>query len=198
MICFQMHKTHLLLASQTQFFESGVKEAKNVSSTDRSEELRTALTIIRSATPLGKSKLDEDTSYNSSKVTQHPSFYRHTCDLCLVSIGPEIRSTMHVMQGLLQSSTTLLLKVITKRNASMPRRQEWTRTDGTQQMQEAKCHLSKACATPSNSGGDRIDSLWKALHQRGWAHGWSPNAALSSWCCCRGCSQEDGSKKRHA
>jgi len=63
-----MHETHLPLASQTQFVESGVKEAKCVSSTDRSEELRTALAIIRSASPLGKSKIDEDTSYNSSKT----------------------------------------------------------------------------------------------------------------------------------
>jgi len=66
-IRFEMHSTYLPLPSQTQFVESGVKEAKNVSSTDRSEELRSSLAIIRSATPLGKSKIG-DASYNSSKI----------------------------------------------------------------------------------------------------------------------------------
>lgn len=67
-IRLHLHETYLPLPSQTQFVESGVKEAKNVSSTDRSEELHAALAIIRSASPLGKSKLDDDTSYNSSKI----------------------------------------------------------------------------------------------------------------------------------
>jgi hypothetical protein len=40
---------HLPLASQTQFVEAGVKEAENVSNTDRLEELRSAYAIIRLA-----------------------------------------------------------------------------------------------------------------------------------------------------
>jgi len=48
-----MHSTYLALAHQTQFVESAVKEAKNVSATDRSEQLRSCLAIIRSCTPLG-------------------------------------------------------------------------------------------------------------------------------------------------
>jgi len=53
-----MHKANLALPSQTQFVETGVKEAKNVSSTDRSEQQRTCLAVIRSATPMGKDKED--------------------------------------------------------------------------------------------------------------------------------------------
>jgi len=52
-----MHSTFLPVASMLQFVESGVKEAKYVSATDRSEVIRSCLAIIRSATPLGKSKL---------------------------------------------------------------------------------------------------------------------------------------------
>jgi len=63
-----MHSAFLPLPSQMQFVESGVKEAKYASSTDRSEELRSGIAIIRSATPLGKSKLDDDTSCNSSNI----------------------------------------------------------------------------------------------------------------------------------
>jgi len=67
-IRLHMHETHLPLASQTQFVERGVKEAKYVSATDRSEEHRSSIAIVRSHTPLGKSKQDEDTSIVSSKV----------------------------------------------------------------------------------------------------------------------------------
>ena len=63
-----MHITHLLLPSHTQFVESGVKDAKEVASTDRSEQHRTWMAMTRLASPLGKSKLDDDTSYNSSKI----------------------------------------------------------------------------------------------------------------------------------
>jgi len=62
-----MHACCLPLPSQTQFTESGVKEAKNVSATDRSEELRSGMAIIRSATPLGKAKIG-DASCDSSKI----------------------------------------------------------------------------------------------------------------------------------
>jgi len=51
-----MHSTYLPLPHQTQFIESAVKEAKNVSATDRSEQIRTCMAVIRSATPLGKEK----------------------------------------------------------------------------------------------------------------------------------------------
>ena len=59
-----MHSTYLPLASQTQFVESGVKEARNVSTTDRSEEHRTWLAVVRSVTPLGKTKCDA----NANKI----------------------------------------------------------------------------------------------------------------------------------
>ena len=44
----ELWKTYLALASQTQFVERGVKEAKIVSSTNREEEQRSAYAIIRS------------------------------------------------------------------------------------------------------------------------------------------------------
>jgi hypothetical protein len=44
-----MYYRYLPLPSHTQFVEAGVKEAKNVSLTDRSEQLRSAYTVIRSA-----------------------------------------------------------------------------------------------------------------------------------------------------
>jgi len=62
-----MHSTFLPLASQTQFVESEVKTAKLVAQTDRSEELRSCMAIIRSLSPLGKSK-DEDASYTGTKI----------------------------------------------------------------------------------------------------------------------------------
>jgi len=65
---WHMHSTHLPLASQTQFVERGVKETKCVSATDPSEEHRTCMAIVRSHTPLGRFKFDDETSYNSSKI----------------------------------------------------------------------------------------------------------------------------------
>jgi len=47
-----MHKKYLAVPSQTQFVESGVKDAKYVSATDRSEQTRTNMAIVRSNTPL--------------------------------------------------------------------------------------------------------------------------------------------------
>ena len=44
-----LYAMYLPLASQTQFVEAGVKEAKNVSISDRSEPLRSAYAIARSA-----------------------------------------------------------------------------------------------------------------------------------------------------
>jgi hypothetical protein len=44
-----LYYNYLPLASQTQFVEAGVKEAKNVSPTDRSEMLRSAYAVSRSA-----------------------------------------------------------------------------------------------------------------------------------------------------
>jgi hypothetical protein len=44
-----MYSKYLPLASQTQFVEAGVKEARNVSPTDRSEMLRSAYAVSRSA-----------------------------------------------------------------------------------------------------------------------------------------------------
>lgn len=44
-----MYTMYLPLASQTQFVEAGVKEARNVSPTDRSEMLRSAYAVARSA-----------------------------------------------------------------------------------------------------------------------------------------------------
>jgi len=53
-----MFKTHLPLPCQTQFVEFGVKEAQHVSQTNRSEEVRSACGIVRSAhvTDAGNSK----------------------------------------------------------------------------------------------------------------------------------------------
>ena len=67
-IRLHMHSTYLPLASQTQFVESHVKEANLVSQTDRSEELRTFMAIIRSASPLAKHKTDEQLSYNVNEI----------------------------------------------------------------------------------------------------------------------------------
>jgi len=59
-----LHKKHLPLPSQTQFVETGVKDAKNVSATDRSERVRTCMSVMRSATPLGKTQTDA----NANKI----------------------------------------------------------------------------------------------------------------------------------
>ena len=63
-----MHTTYLALPSQTQFVERGVKDAKEVSSTDRSEQLQTCMAIVRLPSPLGKIKEDPGLSYNANKV----------------------------------------------------------------------------------------------------------------------------------
>jgi len=63
-----MHSTYLALACHTHFVERFVKEAKYVSATDRSEEHRSAIAVIRASTPLGKSTKEEDLSYNASKI----------------------------------------------------------------------------------------------------------------------------------
>ena len=54
----RMHKTYLSVPSQTQFVESGVKDAKHVSATDRSEQTRSNMAIVRSNTPLTRTKED--------------------------------------------------------------------------------------------------------------------------------------------
>ena len=66
-ICLNLHSTCLPLASQTQFVESHVKDAKLVAQTDRSEQLRTCMAIVCSASPLGREK-DGESSYNSFKM----------------------------------------------------------------------------------------------------------------------------------
>jgi len=63
-----VHSTYLPLACHTHFVERFVKEAKCVSATDRSEEHRSAIAIVRASTPLGKSTKEEDLSYNASKI----------------------------------------------------------------------------------------------------------------------------------
>lgn len=60
----EMHSTYLPLACQTQFVESIVKEAKLVAQTDRSEQHRSWLAIVRSVTPLGKA----DKNANAEKI----------------------------------------------------------------------------------------------------------------------------------
>ena len=67
-IQLRMHETYLALASHAQHVERGVKEAKCASATDRSEEQRTCMAIIRSHTPLTRVKIDDDTSYTSSRT----------------------------------------------------------------------------------------------------------------------------------
>jgi len=59
-----MHTKYYSLPSQTQFVETGVKDAKNVSTTDRSEQTRTCMSILRSVTPLGKTEKDA----NANKI----------------------------------------------------------------------------------------------------------------------------------
>jgi len=64
-----MHSTYLPLPSHTQFVELVVKDAKEVSSTDRLEEHCTWMAIAWSATPLGKSKsANEDLSFNANNI----------------------------------------------------------------------------------------------------------------------------------
>jgi len=53
-----MQSTYLPLAPQTQFVESLVKDAAHVSQTDRSEQHRSCYAIVRSATPLTRTKKD--------------------------------------------------------------------------------------------------------------------------------------------
>jgi len=53
-----MHRTYLSVPCQTQFVESGVKDAKYVSATDRSEQSRSNMAIVRTNTPLARAKED--------------------------------------------------------------------------------------------------------------------------------------------
>jgi len=48
-----MHLVYLPLPCQTQHVEAGVKDAANVSTTDRSEQQRSCCSIVRASTPLG-------------------------------------------------------------------------------------------------------------------------------------------------
>ena len=79
-LLYHMHCKHHSLPSQTQFVETGVKDAKHVSSTDRSEQTRTCMSIIRSVTPLGKTEQDA----NANKIR---SIISTTAD----RINPHIR-----------------------------------------------------------------------------------------------------------
>lgn len=66
---WHLHSTYLPVASFLQFVESGVKEAKHASATDRSEIIRSCLAVIRSATPLGRTKsIDEKLSFLVNKT----------------------------------------------------------------------------------------------------------------------------------
>ena len=55
---WHMHSTHLPLPCRTQFVESFVKEAANVSQTDRSEQHRSWCAIVRAFTPLARTEKD--------------------------------------------------------------------------------------------------------------------------------------------
>jgi len=79
-IRLHMHSTYLPLASQTQFVESAVKEAKLAASTDRSEQIRTCIAIIRSPTPLGKAEKNANTEKIKSIIES--ALERSTCHSC--------------------------------------------------------------------------------------------------------------------
>jgi len=63
-LLYHMHCKYFSVPSQTQFVETGVKDAKHVSSTDRSEQTRTCMSIIRSVTQLTKTEKDA----NANKI----------------------------------------------------------------------------------------------------------------------------------
>jgi len=70
-VCLDMHSTYLPIASQTQFVETVVKEAKLVAQTNRSEQHRTCMAIIQSATPLDlKKEEDDESSANGNKIKE--------------------------------------------------------------------------------------------------------------------------------
>jgi len=70
-----MHSSCLALACQTQFVESGVKDASHVASTDRSEAHRSWLAIIRSVSPLTVKGIDK-ANMNKIKALTDSAFER--------------------------------------------------------------------------------------------------------------------------
>jgi len=85
---WNMQQTCLPLPCHTQFVESGVKEAKIVASTDRSEEQRTCVAIIRAGTPLGfegtkaanRKKIVSIIESARARATQHMELHRDQGD----------------------------------------------------------------------------------------------------------------------
>ena len=71
---WHMHSTYLPLPSQTQYVESFVKDAANVSQTDRSEAHRSWCSIIRSASPL--TRTEKDANANRIKGLIDSAFQR--------------------------------------------------------------------------------------------------------------------------
>ena len=62
-LVWEMHRSFLPLASQTQFVERGVKDAQNVAVTGRQEEQRSNYCIVRSFHVLGiEAEADSDTN----------------------------------------------------------------------------------------------------------------------------------------
>jgi len=69
-----MHKKYLPLPCHTQFVESAVKDAKEVSATDRSEEHRSWMAVIRSATP--RDKADKNVNMEKIKTMMNSAIER--------------------------------------------------------------------------------------------------------------------------
>jgi len=68
-LLWSMHSTCLPVPSILQFVESGVKEAKHVSATDRSEAIQKCLAVVGSCTPLGKAKsINPKLSFNVNRI----------------------------------------------------------------------------------------------------------------------------------
>ena len=68
-LVWEMHRSFLPLASQTQFVERGVKDAQNVAVTGRQEEQRSSYCIVRSSHVLGiEAEAGIDPNTDSNKV----------------------------------------------------------------------------------------------------------------------------------
>ena len=97
-IRLRMHRKCPPCPSQTQFVESGVKDAKNVSSTDRSEQVRTCMSVTRSVTPLTKSSEDGNaTKINAIIGSAVERINPHVGDMCNAEHKQTFNSVEHAM-----------------------------------------------------------------------------------------------------
>jgi len=109
-----MHSTHLALASQTQFVEFVIKEAKLAASTDQSEQVRSCIAIIFW---VRLTKMQMQTRSRQWLI-------RPWNDPQLAATGTGIKSACNMMLNLIKLSAHFRNKVISNKTELMRKKQE--------------------------------------------------------------------------